>query len=41
VGAEPGTVEVMDLTTYKSLASLDVGEQAAGVDFWKMASIQP
>jgi DNA-binding beta-propeller fold protein YncE len=41
VGAEPGTVEVMDLGTYKSVASLDVGEQAAGVDFWKMAPSQP
>ncbi len=41
VGAEPGTVEVIDLTTYKSLASLDIGEQAAGVDFWKMAPSQP
>jgi DNA-binding beta-propeller fold protein YncE len=41
VGAEPGTVEVMDLGTYKSLASLDIGEQAAGVDFWKMAPSQP
>jgi hypothetical protein len=41
IGAEPGTVEVMDLGNYKSLASLDIGEQAAGVDFWKMAPSQP
>jgi len=41
IGAEPGTVEVMDLSNYKSLASLDIGEQAAGVDFWKMAPSQP
>ena len=33
--------EVMDLGTYKSVAMLDVGEQAAGVDFWKMAPRQP
>jgi hypothetical protein len=31
----------MDLGTYKSVAVLDVGEQAAGVDFWKMAPSQP
>jgi DNA-binding beta-propeller fold protein YncE len=36
VGAEPGTVEVIDLETLKTVATLDVGQQAAGIDFWKM-----
>jgi hypothetical protein len=36
VGTEPGTVEVIDLVTYKTVATIDVGSQAAGIDFWKM-----
>jgi len=36
VGTEPGTVEVIDLETLKTVATLDVGQQAAGIDFWKM-----
>jgi DNA-binding beta-propeller fold protein YncE len=36
VGTEPGTVEVIDLETLKTVAALDVGQQAAGIDFWKM-----
>ena len=36
VGAEPGTVEVIDLTALKTVATIDVGPQAAGIDFWKM-----
>ena len=35
VGAEPGTVEVIDLTSLKTVATVDVGAQAAGIDFWK------
>ena len=35
VGSEPGTVEVIDLATYKTVATIDVGSQAAGLDFWK------
>lgn len=35
VGSEPGTVEVIDLASYKTVATIDVGSQAAGVDFWK------
>ena len=35
VGAEPGTVEVIDLTTLKTVATVDVGAQAAGIDLWK------
>jgi len=35
VGEEPGTVEVIDLATLKTVATVDVGPQAAGIDFWK------
>ena len=35
VGSEPGTVEIVDLATRKIVASLDVGEQAAGIEFLK------
>jgi len=38
VGAEPGTVEVIDLTALKTVATIDVGPQAAGIDFWKTES---
>lgn len=33
IGAEPGTVEIIDLATLKIVASIDVAEQAAGIDF--------
>jgi WD40 repeat protein len=36
VGTEPGTVEVIDLVSLKTVATIDVGPQAAGIDFWKM-----
>jgi DNA-binding beta-propeller fold protein YncE len=36
VGSEPGTVEVIDLSNLKTVATVDVGPQAAGIDFWKM-----
>lgn len=35
VGSEPGTVEVIDLTTLETAARVDVGQQAAGIAFWK------
>ncbi|HEX6043493.1 MAG TPA: YncE family protein [Pyrinomonadaceae bacterium] len=35
VGSEPGTVEVIDLTALKTVATVDVGETAAGIDFYK------
>jgi len=41
IGAEPGTIEVIDLETFKTVATVDVGEQAAGIDFWKMESGKP
>ena len=35
VGAEPGTVEIIDLRAMARVASVDVGQQAGGIDFWK------
>jgi len=35
VGAQPGTVDIIDLTTQAKVASVDVGPQAGGIDFWK------
>ena len=35
VGTDPGTVEVIDLQSLKTVATVDVPEQAAGIDFWK------
>ncbi len=35
VGSEPGTVEVIDLANLKTVATVDVPTQAAGIDFWK------
>lgn len=32
-GAEPGTVDVIDLVALKKVASVDVGQQAGGIDF--------
>jgi len=36
VGTEPGTVEVIDLTALKTVATIDVPEAAAGIDFFKI-----
>jgi len=33
MGSEPGTVDVIDLTALKKVASVDVGQQAGGIDF--------
>ena len=35
VGSEPGTVEIIDLQALKTVATVDVGQEAAGVDFYK------
>jgi DNA-binding beta-propeller fold protein YncE len=35
VGSEPGAVDVIDLRTLTRVASVDVGQQAGGIDFWK------
>ena len=36
VGAEPGAVDVIDLHALARVASVDVGQQAGGIAFWKM-----
>lgn len=36
VGSEPGTVEVIDLDSLKTVATVDLPEQAAGIDFFRM-----
>ena len=37
IGSEPGTVEVIDLRALRTVAVVDVGQQAGGIDFWKTA----
>jgi len=34
-GSQPGTVDVIDLVALKKVASIDVGQQSGGIDFWK------
>jgi DNA-binding beta-propeller fold protein YncE len=41
VGSEPGTVEVIDLNSLKTIATVDVGPQAAGIDFYRMEPSKP
>jgi DNA-binding beta-propeller fold protein YncE len=35
VGSEPGAVDVIDLRALARVASVDLGQQAGGIDFWK------
>jgi DNA-binding beta-propeller fold protein YncE len=37
VGSEPGAVDVIDLRARRRVASVDVGQQAGGIDFWRMS----
>ena len=41
VGSEPGAVDVMDLRTLARVATVDVGQQAGGIDFWKSEPTAP
>jgi DNA-binding beta-propeller fold protein YncE len=36
IAADPGTVEVIDLRTLRTVATVDVPPQAGGIDFWKV-----
>ncbi|MEL6671722.1 MAG: YncE family protein [Bacteroidota bacterium] len=36
IGAEPGSVDVIDLATQKRVAVAEIGKQAGGIAFWKM-----
>jgi DNA-binding beta-propeller fold protein YncE len=40
VGAAPGKVDVYDLKALARVASVDVGQQAAGIAFWKMEAVE-
>lgn len=35
IGSEPGTVEIIDLNALKIVASVDVAEEAAGIEFFR------
>lgn len=35
VGSAPGTVDIVDLRALRTVASVDVGQMAGGIDFWK------
>ena len=35
IGSQPGTVEIIDLAALRTVATVDVGQQAGGIDFWK------
>jgi len=35
VGSEPGTVEIIDLKRLQTVATVDVGPEAAGIDFYR------
>ena len=39
IGSEPGTVEVVDLLSLKTVATVDVRQQAGGIDFWKTQAL--
>ena len=39
-GAEPGTVEIIDLLALQRVASVDVGQMAGGIDFWKSEPVR-
>jgi DNA-binding beta-propeller fold protein YncE len=41
VGSEPGTVDIIDLAARARVASVDVGQQAGGIDFWKTVTPRP
>jgi DNA-binding beta-propeller fold protein YncE len=41
IGSEPGTVEVIDLRALRTVATVDVGQQAGGIDFWKVVPASP
>ena len=36
IGSAPGTVDVIDLGALRKVASVDVGQMAGGIDFWRM-----
>jgi DNA-binding beta-propeller fold protein YncE len=41
IGSDPGTVEIIDLAALKTVATVDVGQQAAGIDFYRTEPSKP
>lgn len=39
VGAEPGKVDIYDLGTFRLVDSVEVGQQAGGIGFWRMGAL--
>jgi len=40
IGSEPGTVEIIDLAALTTVATVDVGQEAAGIDFYKIEPVK-
>ena len=40
VGSEPGTVDVINLSTLEKVASVNVGQQAGGIDFLRSEPVK-
>ena len=40
-GAEPGGMDVIDLVTLTRVATVDLGQQAGGIDFWRSEPASP
>jgi len=40
-GSQPGTVDIIDLTSLARVASVDLGQQAGGIDFWRSEPARP
>ena len=39
VGAQPGKVDIYDLGALRQVASVEVGQQAGGIAFWRMEPV--
>jgi DNA-binding beta-propeller fold protein YncE len=39
-GSEPGILEIFDLRTFTSVATVELGQQAAGIDFFRMEPVR-
>jgi DNA-binding beta-propeller fold protein YncE len=40
IGAQPGTVDIIDLVALQKVAAVEVGPQAGGIDFWKTEEVR-
>lgn len=41
IGSEPGGVDVIDLRALQKVATIDIGQMAGGIDFWKVTPPKP